>query len=168
MDYYKPRYNVLRIAGSSIGFHHSIETINKLKELLKKEKHPKYGTKSSVVTKKAISDALKTFYLNNSHHYKGKKGKLSSQYGIGGTSVFCYNKQGEELIFPSINGAVDCCSPGAVGAPDTVRCTPDSPVPPFDRWLDHASRADRAADRCQSRPLAHRTVRCTTGQSGEL
>ena len=36
---------------------------------------------------------------------------------------------------------------GAVGAPDTVRCTPNSPVPPSDRWLGHASRADYAADR---------------------
>jgi hypothetical protein len=62
---------------------------------------------------------------------------------------------------PSINGAVDRCSPGAVGAPDTVRCTPDSPVLPSDRWLVHASRADCAADRWPSRPLAHRTVRCT-------
>ena len=36
MDYYKPRYNVLKIAGSS-GFRHSIDTIvNKLKELFKK------------------------------------------------------------------------------------------------------------------------------------
>jgi hypothetical protein len=42
----------------------------------------------------------------------------------------------------------------------TVRC------PPSDRWLGHASRADCAADRWRSRPLAHRTVRCTTGQSG--
>jgi hypothetical protein len=42
-----------------------------------------------------------------------------------------------------------------------VRCTPDSPVPPLDRWLVHVSRADCAADRCPSRPLAHRTVRCT-------
>jgi hypothetical protein len=50
---------------------------------------------------------------------------------------------------------------GAVGAPYTVRCTPDSPVPSPDRWLDHVSRADRAADRWPDRPLAHRTVRCT-------
>jgi hypothetical protein len=35
------------------------------------------------------------------------------------------------------------------------------PVPPSDRWLDHVSRADRAADRWPGRPLAHRTVRCT-------
>jgi hypothetical protein len=62
--------------------------------------------------------------------------------------------------FPSQIGAVDRCCLGAVGAPDTVRCTPDSPVPPYDRWLGHASRADCAADRLPSRPLAHRTVRC--------
>jgi hypothetical protein len=46
------------------------------------------------------------------------------------------------------------------GAHRTVRCTPDSPVLLFDRWLGHASRADCAADRWRSRPLAHRTVRC--------
>jgi hypothetical protein len=48
---------------------------------------------------------------------------------------------------------------GAVGAPDTVRCTPDSPVPPLDRWLGHASHADCAVDRWRDRPLAHQTVR---------
>ena len=32
---------------------------------------------------------------------------------------------------------------------------------PCDRWLGHASRPDCAADRWPSRPLAHRTVRCT-------
>jgi hypothetical protein len=58
--------------------------------------------------------------------------------------------------FLSFYGAVDRCRLRAVGAPDTVRCTPDSPVPPSSRWLGHVSRADRAADRW------------LTGQSGEL
>jgi hypothetical protein len=70
--------------------------------------------------------------------------------------------------FPSISGTVDHCSSGPVGAPDTVRCTPDSPVPPADHWSCHASPADFAVDRWLWRPLAHRTVWCTTGQSGEL
>jgi hypothetical protein len=48
------------------------------------------------------------------------------------------------------------------GAHRTVRC------PPSNRWLGHTSRADCAADRWLGRPLAHRTVRCTTGQSGEF
>jgi hypothetical protein len=70
--------------------------------------------------------------------------------------------------FLSFPGATDRWRFGAVGAPDTVRCTPDSPVPPSDRWLGHASHADYATDRWPGRPLAHRTVRCTTGQSGDL
>jgi hypothetical protein len=36
--------------------------------------------------------------------------------------------------FPSIPGAADHCNSGLVGAPDTVRCTQDSPVPPADCW----------------------------------
>jgi hypothetical protein len=36
--------------------------------------------------------------------------------------------------FPSIPGTADRYNFGLVGAPDTVRCTPDSPVPPADRW----------------------------------
>jgi hypothetical protein len=68
--------------------------------------------------------------------------------------------------FPSKSGTVDRYSSGPVGAPDTVRCIPDSPVPPADRWSCHASPADFTTDRWRWRPLAHRTVRCTTGQSG--
>jgi hypothetical protein len=86
------------------------------------------------------------------------------------------------LILPSIAWRT-----GQSGAPpDTVRCrslslfgeadrwrlgavgAPDSPVPQCDRWLGHVSRAESSAGRCPGRPLAHRTVRCTTGQSGEF
>jgi hypothetical protein len=49
--------------------------------------------------------------------------------------------------FHSLFGEADHCRFRVVGAPDTVRCTPDSPVPPSSRWLSHVSRADRAADR---------------------
>jgi hypothetical protein len=49
--------------------------------------------------------------------------------------------------FLSYSGAADRWRFGAVGAPDTVQCTPDSPVLPSDRWLGHASHADCAADR---------------------
>ena len=55
---------------------------------------------------------------------------------------------------PSYFGAADRCSVVAVGAPDTVRCTPDSPVPPADRWCGPC-----AADRCAG-------GRWLTGQSG--
>jgi hypothetical protein len=97
--------------------------------------------------------------------------------------------------FLSYFGAADRWRFGAVGAPDTVRCTPDSPVPPSDCWLGHASRADCAVDRWltgqfgappkspviysrtppfssreqpfhQGQPGAPDTVRCAIGQSG--
>ena len=46
----------------------------------------------------------------------------------------------------SYSAAADRWRFGAVGASDTVRCTLDSPVPPSDRWLGHASRADCTVD----------------------
>jgi hypothetical protein len=70
--------------------------------------------------------------------------------------------------FLSFFGEADRWRFGAVGAPDTVRCTPDSPVPLLTVGSCHASRADYAADCWPDRLLAHRTVRCTTGQSGDL
>jgi hypothetical protein len=61
--------------------------------------------------------------------------------------------------FPSKSDTDDRCSSGPVGAPDTVRCTPDSPVLPVDRWSYHASPTDCTVDHWRWRPLAHRTVR---------
>jgi hypothetical protein len=63
--------------------------------------------------------------------------------------------------FPSLNGEADRWRPESRWRTGHVRCTPDSPVPPSDRWPSHVSRADSAADRWPGRPLAHRTVRCT-------
>jgi hypothetical protein len=49
---------------------------------------------------------------------------------------------------PSYSGAADRCRFVAVGAPDTVRCTPDSPVPLPTIGAGHVSLADCATDRC--------------------
>jgi hypothetical protein len=56
----------------------------------------------------------------------------------------------------------------AVGAPNTVRCTPESPVPPADRWSEPRVARGFGGRPLRWRPLAHWTVRCTTGQFGEL
>jgi hypothetical protein len=115
-----------------------------------------------------------------------------------GCLVYSFMRLGVPFIAPRQLGAVESnpgrqflpsvdWRTGQSGAPpDTIRCgflsysgaadrwrfravgTPDSPVLPSDRWLGHASRADCAADRWPGRPLIHRTVRCLTGQSGEL
>jgi hypothetical protein len=52
--------------------------------------------------------------------------------------------------------------PATVGSPDTVRCTPDSPVN-YSRTPLISSREQQV---CLSQPGAPDTVRCTTGQSG--
>jgi hypothetical protein len=67
---------------------------------------------------------------------------------------------------PSIPGAADRWIFGLVGTPDTVWCTPDSPVPPADRW--HGPRVTRGlrGRPLLWRPLAHRTVRCMRAPRG--
>jgi hypothetical protein len=57
---------------------------------------------------------------------------------------------------PSKSGASDRCSSGPVGSPDTIECSPDSPVHQLTVGAVHVSPADCAADRW------------LTGQSGEL
>jgi hypothetical protein len=62
---------------------------------------------------------------------------------------------------PSKFGIFDCCSSWQIGAPDTVRCTPDSPVHQLTVGAVHVSHEDCAADRCSG-------DRWLIGQSGEL
>jgi hypothetical protein len=73
--------------------------------------------------------------------------------------VGCTGQSGARFL--SLNSADDRCRSGSRWRTGHVRCTPDSPVPPSDRWPGHVSRVDSAADRWLGRPLAHRTVRCT-------
>jgi hypothetical protein len=61
--------------------------------------------------------------------------------------------------FSSKSGTDDRCSSGPVGAPDTVRCTPDSPVPPL--TVGAATRRPQI-----SRPTVGVGDRLLTGQSG--
>jgi hypothetical protein len=61
--------------------------------------------------------------------------------------------------FPSKSGAADRCRFVAVDAPDTVRCTPDSPVPPTDRWSEPRVARGFSGRPLRWWPLAHRTVR---------
>jgi hypothetical protein len=62
---------------------------------------------------------------------------------------------------PFYSGAADRCNSGLVGAPD-------SPVPTADRWRGPRVARGLRGRPLRWRPLAHWTVRCTTGQSGEL
>src|ERR1700709_2038577 len=105
LDLYKPKYNILKLAGSSQGFKHSPDTIAKLKIMHTGKLHPRFGSKASDEQTLLISLALKKYYEENVHHGKGKKGKLSYQYGIGGTKIIMSNDFGDNHLFSSINSA---------------------------------------------------------------
>ena len=90
-----------------------------------------------------------------------KSGKPFLPSVVGGTGQSGAHRTLSGARFPSLNSEADRWQPESRWRTGHVRCTPDSPVPPSSRWLDHVSRADRAADRWPGRPLAHRTVRCT-------
>jgi group I intron endonuclease len=109
LNLFKPKYNILRIAGSSSGFKHKKDTILKLQQSLSGENHPHYNKPKSPETKKAISDALKTHFNSTSHHNLGKKGILAPQYGIGGKSVLVYDfKTGKLIDFYPLEHSL-CC-----------------------------------------------------------
>jgi hypothetical protein len=63
---------------------------------------------------------------------------------------------------PSYSGTDDRCRFVAVGAPDTVRCTPDSPV----NYSRTPPNSPESGLFTEVQPGAPDTVQCTTGQSG--
>lgn len=97
IDFYDPEYNVLRMAGSSHGFKHNPETILNLPNKHSGHNHPRFGTKYSQEQRDLTSLKFKEFYKTHTHPRKGKRGALSSQYGIGGKSVHCYDYQNNYL-----------------------------------------------------------------------
>ncbi len=103
IDLYKPKYNILKLAGSSQGFKHSPDTIAKLKAMHIGKLHPRFNTKVSDQQKVLSSLALKKHFIENIHHNKGKKGPLAPQFGIGGKNIIIKSENGDVLSFPSIN-----------------------------------------------------------------
>jgi hypothetical protein len=67
--------------------------------------------------------------------------------------------------FLSFPGEADHLALSPLGTPDTIWCTPDSPVRPSDRWLwPHIARWSRCRPLMRAL-LAYRTVRCTPDSS---
>jgi group I intron endonuclease len=98
LDLYKPKYNILKIAGSSQGFKHSPETIAKLKKIYAGKLYPNYNTKASEQQKLLTSISLKKYLAQHGH-----LNKLFPQYAVGRTKIVMKNENGDLLSFPSIN-----------------------------------------------------------------
>jgi hypothetical protein len=84
-------------------------------------------------------------------HWRPTRKAILAFYRVAHRTVRCTT--GQPLFMsgarsPSKSGLADRCNSGLVGAPDTVRCTPDSPVPQPTVGVGHASPADCAADHC--------------------
>jgi len=120
LDLYKPKYNILKIAGSSQGFKHSPDTLAKLKNMHADKLYPKYNTKTSELQKMLTSISLNKYLAEQGvfHHNKDKKGFLVPQLkknidnsvgelcpskSIEPTKIVMKNENGDLLSFPSIN-----------------------------------------------------------------
>jgi len=97
LDLYKPKYNILKMAGSSQGFKHSPETIAKLKILHTGKLHSRFGKKLSEQQKLLTSIALKNQFT------EPNKGHLAPPIFIVGTKIVMKSENGDILSFPSIN-----------------------------------------------------------------
>jgi group I intron endonuclease len=95
LDLIKPKYNILKIAGSSLGYKHTEESFIKFSG----ENHPLFGKTHSPNT------IIKLSGKNN--HMFGRKGNLHPMYGkspsiktrilsriVQGTTIFVYDTQG--------------------------------------------------------------------------
>jgi len=100
LDLYKPKYNLLKIAGSSQGFKHSPETIANLKITYAGKLHLRFNTKVSEQQKLLTSVTLKNYFAEHGHH---NKGILATQLGVGGTKIIMKSENGDIISFPSIN-----------------------------------------------------------------
>jgi group I intron endonuclease len=58
LDLLKPEYNILKVAGSTLGFKHSESTIEKMKKAKKSNKNHTYGTKRLEKIKIFISNIM--------------------------------------------------------------------------------------------------------------
>lgn len=94
INYLEPEFNILKVAGSSLGFKHSEETKLKLNKIRSGVNHPLFGKSHSPETLALMSKALS----GQNHPLFGKppsantKSKLSIAKGIG--IIYVYNIQG--------------------------------------------------------------------------
>lgn len=111
LDLYKPKYNLLKIAGSSLGFKHSPEHLAKLKNMHACKLHSKY--QSRVIEQQNILTSLSLKKYLDEHGHHNKKGLLMTKIGLvpnddglmiaNGTKIVMKNENGNLLSFPSIN-----------------------------------------------------------------
>jgi len=103
LDLYKPKYNLLKIAGSSQGFKYSPEIIAKLKIMHIDKLHPRFNTKLSQQQKLLTSVALKN---NLVEHNSPNNSILATKFDAidsNNSKIVMKSESGDIISFPSIN-----------------------------------------------------------------
>ena len=104
LDFYKPKYNILKLAGASQGFKYSPETIAKLKIIHGGKLHPRFNTRVSEQHKLLTSLALKNYLaeqgLPNSNN-QSQKGILTAVH-----SLLCSESDSKKIVMKSENGDI--------------------------------------------------------------
>jgi group I intron endonuclease len=103
LDLYKPKYNLLKIAGSSQGFKYSPETIAKLKIFHADKLHPRFNTKISEQQKMLTSVALKNYFVEHNSHNKDILATQLGAIGSDSIKIIMKSESGDIISFPSIN-----------------------------------------------------------------
>jgi group I intron endonuclease len=98
IDLYKPKYNILKLAGASQGFKHSPETIANFKFTHTGKLHPRFNTKVSEQHKMLTSVALKNYFVEHGHF---NNSILATKFE--GTKILMKSENGDIISFPSIN-----------------------------------------------------------------
>jgi group I intron endonuclease len=106
LDLYKPKYNLLKLAGASHGFKYSPETLAKLKNKSAGKLHPRFKTKVSEQQKLLTSIALKNYFAehglpHNKNLLAGNQSQHCSERE--GTKIIMKSENGDIISFPSIN-----------------------------------------------------------------
>jgi group I intron endonuclease len=110
LDLYKPKYNLLKLAGASQGFNYSPEKIANLKIMNAGKLHPRFNTKVSEQQKLLTSLALKNKNSFAEHGLPHNKGLLATPDSLLGfkkeresTKIVMKSENGDIISFPSIN-----------------------------------------------------------------
>jgi group I intron endonuclease len=104
LDLYKPKYNLLKLAGASQGFNYSPENIANLKIMNTGRLHPGFNTKISEQQKLLTSLALKNKNSFAEHGLPQNKGKLATPNSL--LAKACLERESNKIVMKSENGDI--------------------------------------------------------------
>lgn len=103
LDTRKPEYNIALIAGSQLGYRHSLEARRKMSEVNRGECNPNHGKSRSAETRRKIGEAQRgeRNHMYGRHHSNEERAKLSAaQRGRRRSAETCANISAAKMGHP--------------------------------------------------------------------